>query len=53
MAEQVSGDYVFSFKPNPAVLAPAVWNPDLARNELMEMLNAASRNGCHVEIIRV
>ena len=51
MAEQVGGDYVFSFKPNPAVLAPTGWNPDFARDELVKMLEATTRNGCHVEII--
>jgi len=44
MAEEVAGDYVFSHKPNPAVLAPA-------REELRNMLQAAGKNGCHVEII--
>ena len=51
MAKEVAGEYVFSHKPNPAVLAPTRWDPDLARYELESMLGAAGRNGCHVEII--
>ncbi len=51
MAEQMAGDYVFSHKPNPAILAPESWNPGLAREELVSMLQATRKNGCHVEII--
>jgi hypothetical protein len=41
--------YVVSLKPNPAVLAYDVWEPDVARNELKERLNEAG--GCNVEVI--
>jgi hypothetical protein len=51
MAEQIGGDYVFSNKPNPAVLVTDNWNPDLAREELKNMLQATRRHGCQVEII--
>jgi hypothetical protein len=50
-AEAVSGDYVFSFKPSPAVLAKERWNPEEARDELVTMLEIAKRNRCRVEII--
>ncbi len=41
--------YVVSLKPNPAVLAYDIWEPDVARNELKERLNEAG--GCNVEVI--
>ena len=51
MAEQMAGDYVFSHKPNPAILAPDSWNPGLAREELESMLQTTRKKGCHVETI--
>jgi hypothetical protein len=45
----VGTDYVFSRKPNPAILAWDTWRPDIARQELREFLEKA--RGCHVEII--
>jgi len=46
---QVGMDYVFSRKPNPAVLAEDTWRPQLARQELCDFLEKA--RGCHIEII--
>ncbi len=51
MAEQIAADYVFSFKPNPAILARDHWDPDLAREELVNTLKIALRHRCNVEII--
>ena len=48
-AERIGRNYVFSLKPNPAVLATDQWNLAQARRELEKAL-AASR-GCVVEII--
>jgi len=48
-AEQIADRYVFSYKPNPAILGTDVWSPDLARQELRRALGAA--RGCAVEII--
>jgi hypothetical protein len=48
-AEAVGDRYVYSAKPNPAVLATERWHPDQARADLREML--AATEGCHVEII--
>ncbi len=45
----VGGDYVFSYKPNPAVFATDTWNPGKARDELRHMLDC-TREG-HVEIV--
>jgi hypothetical protein len=49
MVEQVGTDYVLSRKPNPNVFARDSWNPELARGQLVEFLDAA--RGCHVELI--
>ena len=51
MTEQIAGDYVFSFKPNPAILARDHWNPDLAREELVSTLKIALKYKCNIEII--
>ena len=50
VAAEVVGDrYVYSAKPNPAILAPDRWNPDSARSALRELLDQT--RGCRVEII--
>lgn len=49
--EAVGKDYVFSYKPNPAVLAEAVWSMEKARNELEYVLKRTKEKGCVVEII--
>jgi hypothetical protein len=48
-AKAVGTGYVFSRKPNPAVLAEHAWRPDQARAELVQALEAT--RGLHVEII--
>jgi hypothetical protein len=50
MAGELGGDYVFSFKPNPAIFAEDSWNPEKARAELVSVLEK-TRGRCHVEII--
>ncbi len=45
----MAGRYVFSHKPNPAVLAVDRWDLDLARRDLREVL--AKTTGCAVEVI--
>jgi len=47
--KEVAGDYVFSRKPSPAVLAEDNWHPDAARADLAHFLDKA--RGCHIEII--
>ena len=48
-AEAIGGDYIYSAKPNPAVLAAETWNADRARQYLREILQAT--RGLHVELI--
>jgi hypothetical protein len=48
--EQVSADYVISYKPSPAVFVDEVWSPEKARAALTKVLDRA-RGRCHVEII--
>jgi hypothetical protein len=47
--QEVQDNYVFSRKPNPAVLAEDTWRPGHARQELSQFLEKA--RGCHIEII--
>ncbi len=46
---KVGRDYVMSRKPSPAILAEDHWQPERARQDLCDFLEAA--RGCHVEII--
>lgn len=48
-AEAIGGDFIYSAKPNPAVLAAERWNADRARQDLRQILDAT--RGMHVEII--
>ena len=48
-SEALGRKYIYSHKPNPAVLAGSVWNPDAARAELRRALELT--RGCVVEII--
>jgi hypothetical protein len=50
MAGEIGGDYVFSFKPNPAIFAEDSWNPVRAKADLIDLLEK-TRGRCHVEII--
>lgn len=47
--EMIGPHWVVSRKPNSAIFADERWNPDRARREIREFLNAA--HGCHVELI--
>jgi len=48
-AENVGTEYVFSYKPNPVILAGDEWNPELFRRNLREALSCLRT--MHVEII--
>jgi hypothetical protein len=50
VVDGIRGDYVFSFKPSPAIFVEETWNPDRARAYLQGVLSKA-RGVCHVEII--
>ena len=47
---EIGGDYVFSFKPSPAVFAEDAWRPERARADLSRVLDK-TRGAGHVEII--
>lgn len=49
--EKMGNKYVFSYKPNPAIFAAKDWNLDLARDEIVNVLEKAKRHNCQVEII--
>jgi len=48
-AAEVRDEYVYSCKPNPAILAEDHWRPDQARKQLRDVLEAA--RGCRIEVI--
>ncbi|HDZ21064.1 hypothetical protein LCGC14_0647480 [marine sediment metagenome] len=48
-AAELGRDYVYSHKPNPAILAEDTWRPAQARAELRDVLEKT--RGCNVEII--
>ena len=48
-ARELGSDYIFSFKPNPSVFAWDHWDPELARQELHNVLQKTE--GCVVELI--
>jgi hypothetical protein len=50
VVDGIRGDYVFSFKPSPAIFAEENWNPEKARAYLEGVLEKA-RGVCHVEMI--
>jgi hypothetical protein len=48
-AENIGPDFVFSRKPNPAMMAMDTFVPDLAVKDFKEVLAATSEHGCPVE----
>jgi hypothetical protein len=49
--EKMGDRYVYSCKPNPAVLATDRWDPAYARKALYEVLEKPCKSGCIVEVI--
>ena len=47
--KELKDDYVFSYKPSPAILAEDGWRPEQARKVLREVLEKG--RGCHIEVI--
>ena len=47
--EAIGSDFVFSYKPSPAILAEDNWRPNEARKVLREILEKT--RSCHVEVI--
>ncbi|MFH0797762.1 MAG: hypothetical protein V2A65_12065 [Candidatus Omnitrophota bacterium] len=50
-ASALGDKYIFSYKPNPAVLATDAWNPEAIRTELRQTLEILKSHGCITEII--
>lgn len=48
-AEAIGRDFVFSRKPNPALVAMDTWVPEMAEQDFRDVLAAAKANGCPVE----
>ena len=47
-AEQIGGDYVFSWRPNPSQMICCGFDPDLIRTVTRDAMEASK--GCHVDI---
>jgi hypothetical protein len=51
VASDIGRSYVWSYKPNPAVLAEDGWRPELARAEMVRVAEKAASTGSHLEFI--
>ena len=51
-AEEISGDYVFSRKPNPALLAATRFDADAIRKDLTATRDVCAEHGCPLELIQ-
>ena len=49
-ADAIGRDYVFSWKPNPALLAMETWDPAAVEADVRRTLQACERNGCSLSI---
>lgn len=49
-AEQIGGDYIVSYRPNPATFIAKGIHEDYIRSELRKQLDILHRNGCYVEV---
>jgi hypothetical protein len=50
-ASELASDYVFSSKPNPAMLAGPTWEPEAVEKELGGIINACKKFGSPLELI--
>jgi len=48
-AEGIGKDFIFSYKPNPAIIGMEEWDEELARGQLRDVLEQT--RGCVVEVI--
>jgi len=48
--ENVRNEFVFAWKPNPAVLATSKWDPEAVRKDMREKLRKAREFNCILEI---
>ncbi|MCX7799282.1 MAG: hypothetical protein N2109_02955 [Fimbriimonadales bacterium] len=51
-AEQIGRDFVFSRKPNPALLATDSFDEEAIRRDLQTTIDVCRRHGCPLEIIQ-
>ena len=51
MAELLGGDYVYSCKPNPALLAVPELDEDAVRAYLRPIVSVCRAHGCRLELI--
>jgi hypothetical protein len=50
-AEEIGRDFVYSRKPNPALLAANTFEPELVREDLLATRRACEKHNCPLEII--
>ncbi|MHB0998394.1 MAG: hypothetical protein ACYC27_04030 [Armatimonadota bacterium] len=50
-ASEIKGDYVYSRKPNPAILAWPVFSEEEARTHIQTTVDICARYGCPLELI--
>ena len=50
-ASEIAGDFVFSSKPNPAMLAGPTWEPEAVKKELGAIYGSCRKYGCPLEFI--
>jgi hypothetical protein len=50
-AAEIGRDYIFSRKPNPALLAANTFDGEAVRGDLLATRNICQRNGCGLELI--
>jgi hypothetical protein len=49
-AEQIGGDYVYSYKPNPAYVS-GTFDGDAVRKEIKRVIKACQKNNCPYELV--
>jgi hypothetical protein len=50
-AEEIGNEFVYSRKPNPAMLADSTFDPDLVRAHLVKTRDICAKRGCPLELI--
>ena len=50
-AEQLQGNVIFSWKPNPAPLAAIAFDDQAVRRDLRRTLEIAAEHGCVIEVV--
>jgi hypothetical protein len=50
-ASEIHGEYVYSRKPNPALLARGIFDEDEVRGHLQASVDACKRHNCPLELI--